>query len=65
MTKKDYELIANAIKEHYIENRDYYVINGEANGKLSGLVFCLSRHLKAEDKKFDIEKFFAKAGLYN
>ncbi|MEK6878583.1 MAG: hypothetical protein AABY22_03195 [Nanoarchaeota archaeon] len=63
MTKKDYQLIARAIKKHYNDNLDYYS-DYEQNAKLSLLVAELAETLSKENSKFNKIKFCEACG-YN
>ena len=56
MTKKDYILIADAIKENILykpNDPSYKAIDVD----FSGLVSSISRVLKADNNRFDIDKF--------
>lgn len=62
MNRKEYVLIAQAIKE---ERKQYLdtSINDQAREIMTTFTYSLARRFKAEYKNFDEDKFMAEAGL--
>lgn len=60
MTKKDYELIAEALKDGASYDLSKNII---VDGNYYAIVEAMSKRLYAENKKFDIQRFFTACGI--
>ena len=59
MTRKDYVLIAEAIKD----TREEYALTDSAVNTLSALVAVISSRLENENPRFDVERFEKACGF--
>ncbi len=62
MTKKDYILVAKAIKNHYETWANYYS-DYEPNVKLGYLVQDLANTLARDNSRFDRQRFLTACGI--
>ena len=63
MTKKDYEIIAGAIKKHFDLYLDIYYFDSTENYYLAELVRTLADSLRKENERFYKAKFLSACGL--
>lgn len=59
MTKKDYQAIAQAIKENLTPLNKYFAANVDMDGicKVNGFINALCNILKADNPRFNADKF--------